>query len=230
MFRNILISIPLGRQHHRHKCALFSFLKRKYIKWRYRLSTKATRVFVTTAWLIISVFIVAFIFPSHLKQNISHEVDLSIVNDHYGLSDVLSSLSHNRIPPNLIDNTKQKFVYKTIRNWQLSSGDNVNMLPKLSSLRDPQWLRYSDNELFEWNEVEFNFVHERLKDLDIENQNETGYYTTSNSTYGDLGSQVILSGNLWEEARAKFNIHQINVVASNIMSLNRRLPEVRNSR
>ena len=104
------------------------------------------------------------------------------------------------------------------------------MLPKLSSLRDPQWLNYSDNELFDWSEVQFNFVHQRLKELDIENRKASGYYLASNSNYGDLGSPIILSGKLRDEARDKFNIHQINVVASNVMSLNRRLPDVRNSR
>ena len=74
-----------------------------------------------------------------------------------------------------------------------------------------------------------NFVHDKLKGLNVENQKEFGYYeAASKINYGDLGSNISLSGRLGEEASAKFNVHQINVVANNVMSLNRRLPDVRN--
>ena len=220
MFLNDRIYIPHKRQHHEHKNrGLFSLCQRKYIKWRYSLSNKATHSLMKIIWLIISAFIFTIVISS---KNIFHETDSSLVYEHH-TSDKRYS------PGNVIDSTKDKYVYKTIRNWQLSAVDNnVDMLPKLSPLRDQQWLKYKDNELFEWKEVPLNFVHERLKHLDIENQKESGYYTNSDNKYGDLGSNVTLSGHLREEASAKFSMHQINVVASNIMSLNRRLPEVRN--
>ena len=156
MFLNDRIFLPLTRQHHEQKCVLLSVLQRKYTKYKYVLNIKAARVLATIVWLIFSVFIVAFIFSSHIKQN------PAVVYEHY--------INDNRIPLNVTENsTKQEFVYKTIGNWQLSAVKNVHMLPRLSSLRDHQWLRYPDRELFGWSEVAFNFVHDRLKDLDLEN-------------------------------------------------------------
>lgn len=221
MFFGDRISIPLRRQYHEQKGGLFSLCQRKYIKWRYIFCNKASNAIGTVVWSIIGVFIMIFLFSSHLKQNVFIGTSPLSVHKNY--------ISDNRIQPNNNNSTKSR-VYKTIHKWQLSAFSDVNMLPKLSSLRDPEWLKYPNNELFKWTEKPFNFVHERLKELDIENQKEFGYYSATNSKYGDLGKPVVLKGHLREEAAAKFSIHQIDVVASNVMSLNRRLQEVRESK
>ena len=223
MFLSDRISIPPRRQTHEAKNGLFSLCQRKYIKWRYVFCSKASTSKETVFWTVVGILIMVCVLSSHLKNNQSmlDTDDLhDMIRDHYDKAKQRSSSN----------STKDK-VYKTIQSWQLSqlsNSNDINKLPKLSPLRDSKWTSYDSNELFEWTEKPFNFVDKQLKLLDIENQKEFGYHSELNSKYGDLGTPIQLKGALREESSSTFNIHQINVVASNHMSLNRRLQEVRN--
>ena len=210
-------SIPLRRQHHDHKGGLFSPCQRKYVKWRYLFCSKASFTISTLIWSVVGVLTMAFIVSTNIKQNIFMDTSLPEMPNNYNINE--------RLKANY--STKER-VYKTLESWQLSAHSDINKLPKLSSMRDDRWKHYPSDQLFDWIEKPFNFVDERLKLLDIENQKEFGYYSKEYSKYGDLGAPIELKGNLREESSAKFSTHQIDVVASNVMSLNRRLQEVRN--
>lgn len=219
MFYTSQSSVPQRRQCHDQKMGIFSQCQRKYIKWKYILGSKAFTSIGNIILTIFVVFMMAFIFCTQMKQNADMNENLTNIHDNTkGIEEIKTSRKNS---------TKDK-VYKTIQNWQLSyAQNNVNMLPILSPLRDSQWTKYKNNQLFEWKEKPFNFVHERLKELDSENQKEYGYDSLDNVSSGDLGAPVELKGHLREESYVKFSVHQINVVASNVMSLNRRLQDVR---
>ena len=51
--------------------------------------------------------------------------------------------------------------------------------------------------------------------------------STSLDRHGDMGVAVDVPTNLRDEERRKMEKHRMNVVASDLMSLNRRLPDVR---
>ena len=44
---------------------------------------------------------------------------------------------------------------------------------------------------------------------------------------GDMGKAVVIPPDLEEESKQKFKIHQFNLLASDMMSLNRSLPDYR---
>lgn len=44
---------------------------------------------------------------------------------------------------------------------------------------------------------------------------------------GDMGKAVVVPAEQEEEAKEKFKIHQFNLIASDMMSLNRTLPDYR---
>ena len=219
MFYTSQSSIPLKRQCHDQKMGIFSQCQRKYIKWKYIFGSKA---FTSIGNIVLSIFVVfmmAFIFSTQLKQNIYVDKNLSNIYENNNVIKKIRTSEKN--------STKEK-VYKTINNWQLSyAHNNVEVLPVLSPLRDSQWTKYKSNQLIKWTEKPFNFIHERLKELDSENRKEYGYDSLDNVSAGDLGAPVELKGHLKEESYVKFSEHQINVVASDIMSLNRRLQDVR---
>ena len=127
--------------------------------------------------------------------------------------------SHNS---NVVETQPQ--IYKHIASWMLQHSNDTTKLPVLSSLRDNTWLNYSKNELFIWKDLPSHFVSEVLERLD----NKFSY--DRNNNYGDLGAPVHLPDSLVKGAKNKMSLHQLNVVASDIMSLNRRLKEMRNSR
>ena len=54
--------------------------------------------------------------------------------------------------------------------------------------------------------------------------------TTSRVRHGDLGVAVVVPAELRDEERLKMEKHRMNVVASDLTSLNRRLPDVRHER
>ena len=50
----------------------------------------------------------------------------------------------------------------------------------------------------------------------------------NNKTYsGEMGEPVNIPKNLESEAKKRYSKHQLNIVASDLVSLNRRLPDVR---
>ena len=121
-------------------------------------------------------------------------------------------------------NRQPNKIYREIASWSLQAVNETITLPKLSSLNDKSWLKYSKNELFSWNEYPTDFVHDDLEKLNSLSHNKY------NSSFGHLGKAVILPDNLAKKSKEKMSLHQLNVVASDIMSLNRRLNDMRPSR
>ena len=115
-------------------------------------------------------------------------------------------------------------IYQEIASWSLQAVNETGTLPKLSSLNDKRWLKYSKNELFSWNEYPIDFVHDGLEKLNPLS------HTKYNSSYGHLGKAVIMPENLAKKSKETMSLHQLNLVASDIMSLNRGLDDMRPSR
>ena len=112
-------------------------------------------------------------------------------------------------------------VYNIIASWVRHgmikyAVNGKRTLPVLSSLRDKSWLKYTKNELFSWSDVPVNFVNQVLEALDLQ------IHDGKNSSFGDWGKPVILPQTLVQDSKNKMSVHQLNVVASDIMSLNRR--------
>ena len=112
-------------------------------------------------------------------------------------------------------------VYEVISSWSLNSDRDIANLPLLSSLRDNQWLQYSKSELFEWKNVPNHEVHEHLRISPIIDSKR------ENVSYGDLGAPIIFKDDLLLKSKSKMSLYQLNVVASDVMSLNRRLHDMR---
>ncbi len=51
--------------------------------------------------------------------------------------------------------------------------------------------------------------------------------TPETERHGDMGVAVVVPAHLRDNERRKMEKHRMNVVASDLMSLNRRLPDVR---
>ena len=105
-------------------------------------------------------------------------------------------------------------VHQTIAKWhhQKSSGNLPKLFPKSNSV----WKRYPEDQLHAWHEVPLHSVR-----APVEN----------NKTYsGEMGAPVIIPKHLQASAKERQSVHQLNVVASEMVSLNRRLPDVRHER
>ena len=142
----------------------------------------------------------------------------SIISNSQHFHNVSSHRSEQRLEP-------EAQVYKYIRSWTLKNINDTNQLPVLSSLNDKRWLKYSKNELFSWKELPLYFVHTSLQLLN--NSYDSSY---KNGNHGDLGAEVVVPETLVKQSKSKMSLHQLNVVASDIMSLNRRLKDQRNAR
>ena len=180
-------------------------VKLKYInRNKQQYFTKILHHFILLSGVVC---IVLFYLASSDKYHHSVNNDVNLLSD--------ETQSSDNEPP----------VYKTISSWTLSgSNNNTNNVPILSSLRDKRWLKYSQHEIFSWKEVPIHFVNNVLKDLDSKVHNE------NNSSYGDFGKPVILPESLHKQSQSKMSLHQLNVVASDVMSFNRRLQDKRSSR
>jgi len=136
-------------------------------------------------------------------------------------------LSDDNIVENFIEPLPQ--VYNVIASWTRHGWikhavNGKRSLPVLSSLKDKSWLKYTQNELFSWNEVPVDFVDGALEAFDLRMRDG------KNSSYGDLGKPVVVPKHLFKDSKDKMSLHQLNVVASDIMSLNRKLEDMRHPR
>ena len=153
-------------------------------------------------------FIVVFLLMSSEKQYSSLTKDFLL----HGLS------NKNR------DNNSNTDVYDIILSWTLKGYQETSRLPKLSALNDNSWLRYTKHNLSKWYKVPNHNVHEQLRTL------SSSDFEKKNTSYGDLGEPILLKGDLLKESKSKMSLYQLNVVASDLMSLNRRLKDMRPSR
>ena len=115
-------------------------------------------------------------------------------------------------------------VYQVIESWSYNDSDNSSKFPILSSTGGNQRPRYTRNELFQWNDIPADNINDVLENLDKEEHNG------SVSDFGEFGKAVTLPPDLIKQSKAKMSLHQLDVVASDIMSLNRKLNDMRNSR
>ena len=103
-------------------------------------------------------------------------------------------------------------IHQEISKWHLN--DDV-VQPKLLSEAGSKWKHYLNARLFAWHDVPMHSVRAKVD---------------NNKTYhGEMGIPVIIPQRLQNQAKVRQSIHNLNVVASELVSLNRRLPDVRNS-
>ena len=191
----------------------FTIFRRKLVKLKcirhYVNRQHHTYKFVLKVMFLFGFFfIVIFILMSSEKQYSSVTKDF-----------LLRSLSNQNN-----DNNSNTSVYDEILSWTLKGYQDTIRLPKLSALNDNSWLRYSKYNLSKWCKVPNHFVHEQLRTLSRSD------FERKNTSYGDLGEPILLKGDLLKESKSKMSLYQLNVVASDVMSLNRRLKDMRPSR
>ena len=109
-----------------------------------------------------------------------------------------------------------KNPFNTIIHHQINEWHQDDVVkPKLFADDGSEWKHYPKEELFAWHSVPLHSVRALVD---------------NNKTYhGEMGIPVIIPQSLQSQAKARQSIHQLNVVASELVSLNRRLPDVRNS-
>ena len=115
-------------------------------------------------------------------------------------------------------------VYQVIESWSYNGSETSSKFPILSSIGGNQRPRYTRNELFQWNDIPVDNINDVLEKLDKEEHNG------SVSDFGEFGKAVTLPQELIKQSKAKMSLHQLDVVASDIMSLNRKINDMRNSR
>ena len=115
-------------------------------------------------------------------------------------------------------------VYQVIESWSYNDSKNSSKFPILSSIGGNQRPRYTRNEIFKWNDIPIDNINDVLETLDKEEHNG------SVSDFGEFGKAVNLPQELIKQSKAKMSLHQLDVVASDIMSLNRKINDMRNSR
>ena len=103
-------------------------------------------------------------------------------------------------------------IHRQIRHWHLDDP----VVPKLFPNKGSRWRLYPAKELHQWHEVPLHSVRAIVP---------------NNKTYhGEMGVPVKVPAHLEAQAKERQSIHQLNVVASELVSLNRRLPDVRHER
>ena len=104
-------------------------------------------------------------------------------------------------------------VHQTIAKWHQSDPKTI---PKLFPHPTSKWRTYPENQLFAWHEVPLHSVRATVD---------------NNKTYlGEMGVPVVIPKHLEASAKERQSVHQLNVVASELVSLNRRLPDIRHER
>ena len=114
----------------------------------------------------------------------------------------------------MIVHKKSKSPFNTVIHQKIAQWHNDDKIrPKLLAEADSKWRFYPKKELHAWHEVPIHSVRALVD---------------NNKTYhGEMGSEVIIPPSLQTQAKSRQSIHQLNVVASELVSLNRRLPDVR---
>eukprot|EP00095_Tigriopus_kingsejongensis_P003966 maker-scaffold79_size400133-snap-gene-3.17 protein:Tk03966 transcript:maker-scaffold79_size400133-snap-gene-3.17-mRNA-1 annotation:"polypeptide n-acetylgalactosaminyltransferase 5 isoform x1" len=97
-------------------------------------------------------------------------------------------------------------VHERIREWHAQDKDHS---PTLTPQNDPKWAGYPDELLFPYQEPP-----------DI---------PSNPGSPGDLGQPVVIPDHLTKRAKEMKSLHQLNLVASDLMPLDRALPELRNA-
>ena len=114
------------------------------------------------------------------------------------------SLRH--IHGNQLHSADKTSVHDKIDDWHLSD----SVVPKLFVEKEMKWSEYPQSAVYLWEEPD-------------EPQSDP-------EAPGDMGEGVTLSGIKEKEAKLKSSIHQLNLVVSDMIPLNRSLPDHRNQR
>ena len=103
-------------------------------------------------------------------------------------------------------------MHQNIAKWH----QNDTTLPVLFPFENSKWRTYPANQLYSWAEVPLHSVRATV-------DNNRAYL-------GEMGVPVKIPKHLEAKAKERQSVHQLNVVASELVSLNRRLPDVRHER
>ena len=128
------------------------------------------------------------------------------------------TLSQNKSKNNF---ERQPQVYQVIESWMNQKSENFSSLPILTSFKKE---KYTKNEVFTWKEIPVHNINNVLANLD------KAEHKGNISDVGEFGKAVNLPQHLEKQSRARISLHQLDVVASDLMSLNRKLKDMRNSR
>ncbi len=112
------------------------------------------------------------------------------------------------------DRPYRSVVHRKIDEWHRQDGSRK---PLLHADGDGgvgvKWKTYPEGELFAWTDVPLHSVRAVVD---------------NNKTYlGEMGEAVKVPWHMEDDAKRRWSEHQLNVVASEQVSLNRRLPDVR---
>lgn len=111
-----------------------------------------------------------------------------------------------------VEDAFNRVTHKEIEAWHLDDEVQPNLFPAANSI----WKTYPEQELVSWHEIPVHSVRAMVE---------------NNKTYlGEMGVPVQVPTELKAKAKEKYSIHQLNVVASELISLNRRLPDIRHER
>ena len=189
----------------------FSSCWRIFVKLKYNLAS--TKQFVAK-FMHLSTVVCVTIFILFL---------LVFMNEDY-------TNTHNRLPMDMINHKSNQDmverlpqVYQVIESWMQQESRNSIYFPRLF-MGNKKRLRYTRNELFLWKELPLDNINDILDNLDKKE------HDGNISSYGNFGKAVNLPHDLIKESKAKMSLHQLNVVSSDIMSLNRQLSDMRNLR
>ena len=190
----------------------FSSCWRIFVKFKYNIAN--TRQFLAKflhllIWVCGTIFILSLlVFMNEDYNKINNRLPIDMVNH-----------KNNQV---MVERLPQ--VYRVIESWMLKESRNSSYFPTLSSYGNKKKLRYTRNELFLWKELPVDNINDILANLDKKE------HDGNISSYGSFGKAVNLPQHLIKESKAKMSLHQLDVVSSDIMSLNRKLNDMRNSR
>ena len=187
----------------------FSSCWRIFVKLKYSLTISKQSIYKLLRFSC-SVFAVIFIL-----------LFLLIINEENDMTNNRSwgyTLGQNKNKNNF---EKQPKVYHVIDSWMNHKSENFSSLPILTSFKKE---KYTKNEVFLWKDIPVHNVNNILANLD------KAEHKGNISDIGEFGKAVNLPQHLEKKSRARISLHQLDVVASDLMSLNRKLKDMRNSR
>ena len=192
-----------------HSDIPFSSCWRTFVKLKYNLTISKQSLY---KFLRFSCFVSGLIFVLLFMLIIHEEND--IIHNKIWTGTLRQKSKRNNFE-------KQPQVYQVIESWMNQKSENFSSIPILSSFKKE---KYTRNEVFLWNEIPVHNVNAMLANLDKAEHNG------NISDLGQFGKAVNLPQHLKKQSKAQMSLHQLDVVASDLMSLNRKLEDMRNAR
>ena len=192
-----------------HSGIPFSSCWRIFVKLKYSLTISKQSIFK------------CFRFSCCVFAVISILLLLLIINEENDMMDERDLAYTSSQHRNRNNFERQPQVYQVIESWMNQKSENFSSLPILTSFKKE---KYTKNEVFPWKEIPVHNVNNILANLD------KAEHKGNISDFGEYGKVVNLPQHLEKKSRARISLHQLDVVASDLMSLNRKLNDMRNSR